>query len=150
MDNQKYTEKDFQDYAGGVFSGDKIIFEDFLSKNEYAQKQVAWYKALNQGLKEEKIPGISFDLASRVVGIIEAGQKKEQRQEVLWKNVSFYGLVAIFLITLIVTVKYSFPVTIFEFLKDVFFWICVFTLITFVCLFHYAELRRKKTILSGY
>jgi hypothetical protein len=150
MDKLKFTETDMQDYAAGTFSGDKIAFEVFLNYDLYAKDVVSFYKTLYQGLKEEIIPAIPVDLAMTVPAIIKTRQVMENKQESWWKNISVYALSAIFLGALIFTVPRLFPANISGFLMSPYFWLGLAGLIIFICLFHFAEIRLRKTMLGRY
>ena len=70
MEPNTYSEKDIQDYAAGIFSGNTEAFEAFLQSSPPARQQAEAYKSLYQLLSREQIPSLSFNLADKVAGKI--------------------------------------------------------------------------------
>ena len=67
MEANQYTEQDIQDYAAGVFEGDKSHFEEYLRSNPQIALQVKEYQSLYKLVSIEHTPSLSFRLSDRVL-----------------------------------------------------------------------------------
>ena len=83
----KYTEKDFQDYVAGSFSGDREAFERWIEENAGAKNMLTQYERLFSGLKPQPEVELTINLETKVMQALQARSVAKQRRAGIWNVV---------------------------------------------------------------
>ena len=87
MSTNNYSEEDIQDYAAGIFEGDKSLFEEYLKSNPQVSSQVREYQTLFNMLAADQSPSLSIDLSSSVLEKIN--QKEFSKEPLQYQLLQF-------------------------------------------------------------
>jgi len=78
MEENKYSEQDIQDYAAGIFTGDKSDLKAYLSVYPKAANQFKAYQNLFSLLNHEKTNSLSYNLADKVLAKLDQKEKAKE------------------------------------------------------------------------
>jgi hypothetical protein len=138
-----FTEKDIQDYLDGNFEGDVYAMKEFLSREADARETLEQYQVLYKALKDEEVPLLSFNLADKVVSIVE---KRKQQNEKFWSGVLTFVLIVLGAAPIFIGLSYFDLKRLFESFNTAFLSIAILLSLGFLTAFQFVdvEIRRRK------
>ncbi|HUR31922.1 MAG TPA: hypothetical protein VMZ69_10860 [Saprospiraceae bacterium] len=143
----KYSEQDIQDFATGLFAGNKSDFEEYLRLHPQFANQVKEYQLLFESLKADHSIALSFNLADKVLEKISQKKfSKEPAQFQLFQAL----LIALTAVAMIITFRhFEFELDYSMVLGSGIFIISASLIVFFLYAFYLVEIKqiRKKLLL---